>query len=51
MSSSLYWFKDQSPTWEFEFEKLTKQDFESLEIDKEKLFNVLSKLYGWRVIR
>lgn len=43
--------KDTSIPWIKEFEKLQQLDFEQLDIDKEKLYNILDTLYKWNVIR
>lgn len=49
------WFSeltyDKDMPWVDEFQKLSHVDFEQLDIDKEKLYNILEQLYKWRVIR
>lgn len=44
-------FSDERLGWQIEFEKLNHVDFKDLGIEKDKLYNVLEKLYDWRVIR
>lgn len=43
--------KDTRTPWIKEFEKLQYVDFEQLQIEKEKLYSILEKLYEWEVIR
>jgi hypothetical protein len=45
------WFTDERQAWQVEFDKLTSVDFKNLDIEKDKLENILEKLYEWRVIR
>lgn len=45
------WFTDERLGWQIEFDKLTKVDFDRLDIEQEKLYQVLEQLYEWRVIR
>jgi hypothetical protein len=42
---------DKTMPWVNEFEKLGHVDFERLDIDKDKLYNILETLYKWKVIR
>lgn len=44
------WFKDSRHKWEQELEKLNYRDYETLGIEKDKLYNILEKLHDWRVI-
>ncbi len=39
------WFTDKRLGWEIEFDKLTHVDFQRLDIEKDKLYDVLQKLY------
>jgi hypothetical protein len=45
------WFTDERQAWQVEFDKLNSVDFKELNIEKDKLENILEKLYEWRVIR
>ena len=44
-------FTRDDVAWREEFGKLSYRDFSELGIEKDKLENVLEKLYEWRVIR
>lgn len=43
--------QDTRPMWIQEFENLQYLDFERLDIEKEKLYQILEQLYEWKVIR
>jgi hypothetical protein len=45
------WFTNTKPAWEENFEKLSYYDLKKLNMDKEKIHNILSQLYEWGVIR
>lgn len=45
------WTTDDRLAWQVEFDKLTKVDFDRLNIEKDKLYDILDKLYEWKVIR
>lgn len=46
-----FWWDDERLGWQIEFDKLNKIDFDRLEIEKDKLYDALEKLYEWKVIR
>lgn len=46
-----FWWNDERHAWEIELDKLSHIDFERLNIDKEKLHQILDQLYKWRIIR
>lgn len=46
-----HWWNDDRKSWEIEFDKLQYIDFERLNIEKDKLHNILQQLYEWRIIR
>lgn len=49
--SNIGWFTDDRLGWQIEFDKLSHVDFQRLNIDKDKLYDILQNLYEWRVIR
>lgn len=45
------WFTEDKLGWKKEFEKLTYTDFQRLDIEEDKLYDILEQLYKWGVIR
>lgn len=44
-------FTKEDTAWREEFNKLDYYEFQQLGIEKDKLEDILDKLYEWRVIR
>ncbi|GLI82340.1 hypothetical protein ANABIO32_00260 [Rossellomorea marisflavi] len=45
------WWTDDRKPWQKEFDSLTELDFKNLEIEKDKLEQILEELYNRGVIR